>query len=243
MEEEEIWKPIPSLNGAYEASNLGRIRNAKTKRIKSQYQDRGGYMRVGIYKNKKDLSLRVHNLVIEAFKGSKPFDSAQVNHKDGVKSNNRIDNLEWSSPAENTHHALRKDLMPVGEKHYKAKYKEEDILRIYRLYKSGYLISEIAKMFNDKCNNIRRIVKRERWKKTYDKYYHQIPSITITVGSKKPVIIYNDNERLEFESAVEVAKFLNVKKSSVYWSIKNKRQIKGYYLIYKQQKEVIQDEP
>ncbi len=115
---EEIWKDIPEYNGCYQVSNLGRIKNVertytfynqlvkmKTKRfvkehIYNQYITKGGYVKVIIRKK----NLLVHRLVAQAFIPN-PNNLPQVNHKDGNKQNNCVDNLEWCTASENQKHS------------------------------------------------------------------------------------------------------------------------------------------
>ena len=77
----EQWKPIAGLEGKYEVSNLGNIRNSKTGRVLSQ-RVRDGYKRINLKdENGKCLTRQVHQLVAAAFIKN-PFSYTQVNHKD-----------------------------------------------------------------------------------------------------------------------------------------------------------------
>ena len=106
MEEKEIWKDVPNLDG-YQVSNLGRIKmleytmkmpNGGNKhykeKIKPQEKTRNGYLRVKCYKDKQTKRYLIHRLVAMAFLDN-PNNYPQVNHKDENKENNRADNLEW----------------------------------------------------------------------------------------------------------------------------------------------------
>ena len=109
---EEIWKDIPGYEGLYQASNLGKIRSIyRYKKILKQYKNYG-YLHVQLFKNKKQKYSRVHRLVAQTFIPNcenKPY----VNHKDGNKQNNCVDNLEWCTAKENTHHALENGLLVI----------------------------------------------------------------------------------------------------------------------------------
>ena len=85
---EEIWKIIES-DTRYEVSNLGNIRNTKTKRLRKLEMNEKGYLRV-----KLDKQYRVHRLVALAFIEN-PENKPEVDHIDGDKRNNKVDNLRW----------------------------------------------------------------------------------------------------------------------------------------------------
>lgn len=96
-----VWSPIPSERG-YEASSLGEIRNIETGRIYSQSVSSEGYLSLAIYAKGKRKWRRVHRLVAEAFYG--PAVGREVNHKNGIKTDNRVENLEWCTKSENIRH-------------------------------------------------------------------------------------------------------------------------------------------
>ena len=106
---EEIWKDICGYKGEYQVSNLGRVKSFKTSKsgkiIKAWIQNTGYY--TVAFGTKK---YSVHRLVAEAFI-SNPFKLEQVNHKDGNKLNNNVDNLEWISQKNNIRHAYKTGLM------------------------------------------------------------------------------------------------------------------------------------
>ena len=166
-----MWKKIPCVNNKYVANEFGQIKKIDSNLIKSTYKDKQGYERVGIYFNNKDNSFRVHNLVMNAFYGEKPFDKAEINHIDGDKMNNKLENLEWCTAKENCKHAVENGAYPKSEDLHNAKYKETDIINMYWLYKSGYSINDIAVIYNEKNANITRIIDGSRWGRTYKKYF------------------------------------------------------------------------
>ena len=119
---EEIWKPIEGYEEFYEVSNLGRIKcleryvpipNPKfgtvgyrtyPERIKPCVINKQGYRQVTLSKNAKSHTLRVHRLVALAFIPN-PLNKPYINHIDGNKTNNCVDNLEWCTASENNWHA------------------------------------------------------------------------------------------------------------------------------------------
>ena len=100
----EIWKEIPGTNGEYKISNYGKVMTTKTGRILSPAIDERGYERVCLFKMDRSHRYKVHRLVAITFIPN-PDNKEQVNHKDGNKRNNSVDNLEWVTNEENMHHS------------------------------------------------------------------------------------------------------------------------------------------
>lgn len=170
----EIWKPIHSLNDKYEASTEGQIRNARTGKILKQFNNLFGYKVLTVRPEpNKQINVRVHRLITEVFLGKCP-EGFVVNHKDGNKTNNRIENLEYVTPSQNNQHALDTGLrhtadmakiVPRGENHHCAKITESDVRNILRLRKStGYGRRKLAKITGISYSIIGHILSGRSWK-------------------------------------------------------------------------------
>lgn len=131
--QDRTWKLINGFRDSYEISNMGEIRRAcpdkrnhKPKLMKVGI-DKVGYCWLCLYDGEKYKKVYVHRLVIEAFNG-KIETNKQVNHKDGIKNNNHIANLECVTAMENIHHAIRLGLRNRckggSEWKYKTNYKK-----------------------------------------------------------------------------------------------------------------------
>lgn len=129
--------------------------------------DRYGYEKVALVSDDdKRHRYSVHRLVLENFNSVEEINNLQVNHKDGIKTNNSLSNLEWVTPSENRIHAFKIGLCSqAGENNNASKYSEEMILEVIRLLNTGkYTGKEIDDMFGfpkDYANSIKR---GYRWK-------------------------------------------------------------------------------
>jgi hypothetical protein len=95
-----------------------------------------------------------------------PENKAEINHKDGVKSNNNVDNLEWNTRSENCSHAVRiglKNNMPKGIQHPGAKLTMAKAHRMRTMAELGHTTSNIAKIFEVTTCTVRNIVLRKYW--------------------------------------------------------------------------------
>jgi hypothetical protein len=130
----EVWKDVLGYEGRYQVSNLGNILAINYKRsgkshLINQSQTHDGYFRVNLCNGARSTKkfYFVHVLVAKAFIPN-PENKPQVNHKDGNKANNRIDNLEWVTSKENIAHSIKAGLRipenhiyPKGDDHYASK--------------------------------------------------------------------------------------------------------------------------
>ena len=103
------WKTIPGYEN-YDVSDEGEVRNGKTGRILKSSYSNGGYKKVNLRSNNVVANAKIHRLVAENFIPN-PDGLPQVNHIDGDKNNNRIENLEWCTRGENMRHAAEHHLL------------------------------------------------------------------------------------------------------------------------------------
>ena len=180
-QKEEIWKDIDGYDGLYQVSTYGNVRRVNppcTKHKDTRYRlvkpvKWGMYLKVSLSKNNVHPSFPVHRLVAKTFIPN-PECKKQVNHIDGNKENNCVDNLEWVTPLENNRHAFENGLnryhpefLPVlhGEDNPRHKLTESDVRKIKSLLKEGKLNQhEIASMFGVSNYAICDIKRGKNWK-------------------------------------------------------------------------------
>jgi len=147
----------------YTADENGHIFGKNNKELK-QRLNCDGYPEVTLGNKKiRRTSVRVHQIVCKLFVAN-PQDKPEVNHIDGIKTNNSYSNLEWATRSEQMLHAHRLGLKTVsGIANPKAKLSEPDVLEIRRLYKLGWKIYEIRDKYGRGWSTIYNIVIRNTW--------------------------------------------------------------------------------
>ena len=165
---EEIWKDVVGFEGIYQVSNLGKVKSLKFGKEKylSITKSSIGYLNTKLQLNKKNKSFLVHRLVAETFIKNE-FNKPCVNHINGIKTDNRVENLEWCTHKENTEHSLKNDLIKTGCNRKQSKLSLKDIEYIRKNYKEkdkkngGY---KLAEMFGVSRNCISNVVKNKTYK-------------------------------------------------------------------------------
>jgi hypothetical protein len=175
-QEDEIWVNVLNFDGDYKISNYGRILSFKFpdkyplgKFMKPCFTNKetanGKYLRISLRKN-NDIRLVCELQVIVAIHFiPNPENLPVVNHVDGNKTNNHINNLKWLTYSDNQYHALKIGLrLDKGEGSIHAKLKEKDILEIRELHTKGYSYNRLGNMFGVSYSTIGDAVKRRSWK-------------------------------------------------------------------------------
>ena len=171
----EIWKPW--REGTYSISNQGRVRrelnghshNARAGYVLKPYlgkQARNEYHFVHLRTPNCPTgeSCRVHRLVAEAFLGPCPHD-LQVNHKNGIKHDNRADNLEYVTASENCKHAFRVGLRIMrGVANSRARLSEDDVRHIRLKRSRGVTLQSLAHEYGLSISAIHLAARGTNWK-------------------------------------------------------------------------------
>lgn len=175
----EVFKDVKGYEGKYQVSNMGRVKSLG-RPIKFKYRDsyrvryskdiilrqaidKYGYMIVCLQKKpKKSIFKKVHRLVMATFVYID--NDMQVNHKDGVKTNNKIENLEYCTASQNQLHKYRVlKIVPIyGDKCHALKIKDCQLDSIKTMRRKGMKVVEIARKFKVEVGTIYKILKNKR---------------------------------------------------------------------------------
>lgn len=171
----EEWRAIPDFEG-YQVSSFGKVKGidrlrkgkvglrlTRGQELK-QVLNKKGYPEVRLRKNGCHTRL-VHKLVASAFM-IKPEGCTQINHLNGIKTDNRLTNLKWVSQSENQLHAYKLGLQPsrAGEGNGRAILTDEKVTAIKELYNSGESAREVSEIMNISIHTVRQIISGRTWK-------------------------------------------------------------------------------
>ena len=170
------WKNVVGYEGIYFVSDSGEIKR-NNKLLTPINVD--GYNIVNLCLNGKVKRGKVHRLVMQAFKPIDNDDIFHVNHINFIRNDNRPDNLEWVTPADNTRHsaingrydkhianlAILNTVIQSGSNAPNAKLTDYDVLAIRKLYANGEMNQpDLAKKYNINGSQISKIITRKQWK-------------------------------------------------------------------------------
>jgi hypothetical protein len=186
---EECWKPVVGYEDTYEVSNLGRIRSVPrvtkrrfnggtesnmtySARILKPMSTRFDYLKYGLSRNGKTVSMLGHRIVAKAWLPN-PNDYPIVHHRDHNKHNNSVENLEWSTQSNNIRAAIEAGHhnggFKRGTKHHSGKFTDEQIRWMFRLKEVGYSYTELLEIFGSNrgyisqvLNGLRRTLKEDK---------------------------------------------------------------------------------
>lgn len=160
---EEEYRDVSGFEGRYKVSNIGNVFSVKSGKVLCPRDNGKGYLGVQLWKNGECKQVYIHKLVCKEFIGLPPA-GCNINHVDGDKSNNCVNNLEYVTFSENSLHAVDSGLNPSrGETHNMAVLTESDVYQIRQLLEDGLLQREIAEIYNVSASTIGSIKRRERW--------------------------------------------------------------------------------
>lgn len=168
----EQWVQIQDYPSYY-VSNYGRIKSykhdKKVGKIINGTINSKGYCMIGLYKDNKEILKPVHRLVAEAFI-PKIIDKDLINHKDGNKTNNKVENLEWVNNSENIYHAYHElGFNPNGIKIFQIDISSNNIINTFISAEEASRTTGIdASSIRKVCNNKRKTAGKYKWRNAYE---------------------------------------------------------------------------
>ena len=168
---EELWKDVVGYEGLYIVSNIGNIMslgngnsNSSTRKLLKQQTRVQTYLGVSFNKDGKRNVFQSHRIVALSFIPN-PNNYSEINHINGIKFDNRVENLEWCSHSQNIQHAYdTKLLIPSrGDLQKLSKLTNENVVQIRELSNKGVSKNELADKFHVAKCTICRVVNRATW--------------------------------------------------------------------------------
>jgi hypothetical protein len=157
------WKPVVGYEDRYEVSDGGEVKSlVRSGKLLKPAKNFYGYKQVVLYKDGAPKSIFVHRLVAFAHIENQ-LGLPWVNHKNGIKDDNRASNLEWCDRAENVRHAVKMGLMasPVGENNPSSKLSDLDRRVILKLLQMDFTQKAVADLFEVSQSAISRLAQKD----------------------------------------------------------------------------------
>lgn len=166
VETRRLHEFLPEIKDYYTINTDGQVFSDNSGLMKTRNRAGTNYQIINFQMvNNKKKTFRLHRLVLMAFQPVKNMDSLEVNHIDGDKTNNKLENLEWCTPSENQQHAFNTGLQKArrGSKSNFSKLSKEDIKKIFILREQGYTQQKIADEIGCTRSNISYILNKKTW--------------------------------------------------------------------------------
>lgn len=164
--EKRIHDFLPEIKDYYLITSDGEIYSDNSGKMKTRNRQGTEYQIINLTTvDGRKKTFRLHRLVMLAFKPIENSKDYEVNHIDGNKLNNKLENLEWCTSSENQQHAFRTGLQKArkGKNSNFAKLTQEDINKIFELRKQGLTQQKIANIVGCTRSNISYILNHKTW--------------------------------------------------------------------------------
>ena len=163
-----VWKIIPEFP-EYEVSDRGEVRRKVASRgtrpgkLLRPYDNGNGYLKVQLVNKGIKKRATVHRLILQTFRGPPPRGKTDCAHLNGLRSDNRLSNLEWKSRAENMLDAKVHGTAAIGERNGHAKLTEQDVMHMRRRRQNGETFQSIANSYSVSRRTASDAIKGKNW--------------------------------------------------------------------------------
>lgn len=157
------WIPLPGWS-AYEVSARGDVRRVGREPMRG-HRTADGYILVTLSQDGRQTTQGVHRCIAKAFLGV-PVTPMAAHHRNGIRDDNRVENLEWLTHADNARLANPAGNLVYGEAHHSAKLTEVDVRRIRELSEEGRSQMQLSRDYGVRQSTIWKVLRRWNWKNT-----------------------------------------------------------------------------